>query len=155
MEGVDVNARDKSGRTPLLWALCENQSEVVRLLINRDTATLHSLVQKGNKIWIKSLLSSGYDVNRCGRTGMTPIRLAFLRKDRDLIELLLKYGAETETIMADEWLDVYKRRRTDIIQLVEGLEREKRISFIEKERVGEIQTSESIRNFERRLLYVV
>jgi hypothetical protein len=58
---------------------------------------------------------------------LTPLRLAIRRKSLVLIELLLKYSANTKGIMANEWLDAYANQTIHILQLAEGNNGEKRV----------------------------
>ncbi|PCH05679.1 Hypothetical protein PENO1_021120 [Penicillium occitanis (nom. inval.)] len=131
-KGVNPDSTDNSGRTPLLWALINGHNDVSRSLIRKDTTTLHSLVQDGDRALTELLLATGYDVNRCDPGGTTALRLAIRRKDREMVELLLENGAVTRGVMANEWLDVYGRKQTDIIQLLEGANGQKHVSFIER-----------------------
>ncbi|KUL83782.1 hypothetical protein ZTR_06613 [Talaromyces verruculosus] len=129
---VNPNSTDNSGRTPLLWALINGHNDVSRSLIRKDTTTLHSLVQDGDRALTELLLATGYDVNRCDPGGTTALRLAIRRNDREMVELLLENGAVTRGVMANEWLDVYGRQKTDLIQLLEGANGRKHVSFIER-----------------------
>lgn len=151
-EGVNPNYADDIGRTPLLWALINGHGDVCRLLINRDTTTLHSLVQEGERRLIERLLAVGYDVDRCDAGGTTALRLAIRRKHREMVELLLEHGAVTRGVMASEWLDIYGRQSADVVQLLEGNNGQKSVSFIKTGTLANLQT---FLNQQRRLLYVI
>jgi ankyrin repeat protein len=100
------------------------------MLVSNDSVTLHTLVQEGNQALVQSLLRSGYDVNTCNTSGMTPLRLAIQRKDRIIIEKLLKYKAHMKDIMVQEWRGVYREEAKDILQLSEGNDGEKHVRFL-------------------------
>uniref|UniRef100_A0A093V638 Serine/threonine-protein phosphatase 6 regulatory ankyrin repeat subunit B n=1 Tax=Talaromyces marneffei PM1 TaxID=1077442 RepID=A0A093V638_TALMA len=138
-EGVKLDSTDDTGRTPLLWALEMRHSHVIRSLISRDTTTLHSLVQQGNRESAKMLLSAGCNVDRCDPSGTTALRLAIQRKDREMIDMLLTFGAGTKGVMAHEWLDVYGRQKGDAVQLLEGADGQQRVNFIENSTLGSMQ----------------
>ena len=119
-ERSNPNTWGKRGWTPL-WCAAQNRHEkVVKLLIGRDSVTLHMLVRERNETLVQLLLHAGYDVDACDSNGLTPLRLAIRRKNPVLIEILLKYSANMEGIMAHEWLDAYASQPIYILQLAEG-----------------------------------
>ena len=68
-KGVDVDARDSYGRTPLMWA-------------TDDLGVVHYLVDKGA------------DVNAKGKWGYTPLMWAALNGHLDVAACLLEHGAD-------------------------------------------------------------
>ena len=70
--GVDINAQDGSGATPLHYAVCGNNTAVVKIL-----------------------LEAGADPNIADREGVTPFDNSFAksRLDFEMIEALLQHGA--------------------------------------------------------------
>ncbi|EED14695.1 ankyrin repeat-containing protein, putative [Talaromyces stipitatus ATCC 10500] len=133
-EGVNLNFTDACGRTPLLWAMHNGHHRVIRSLISRDMVTLHGLVRDGDLIMAERLLDCGYDVDRCDASRQTALRLAFQLKNRETIDFLLRYGAQTKGIRASDWLAAYGRPRTDIIHLEEDTYAKQWVNFISKDK---------------------
>ena len=73
--GVDINARDKNGSTPLHWAARYGQKQVVELLISRNA-----------------------EVNARDNSGSTPLDRATQGNHADIADLLRAQGGETGTI---------------------------------------------------------
>ncbi|KAI1126704.1 ankyrin repeat-containing domain protein [Nemania abortiva] len=129
-DGIDPNARDNDGRTPLWWAVKKGHNGVVKQLIHKDTLTLHMLVAEGNQGSVQLLLDAGYNVNTCDINGITPIQLAIQRKDAGLIQKLLKYNGHAKDIMASEWRNAFGKEKEDIVQLWKGGDEAGRLCFI-------------------------
>lgn len=70
-EGIDINAIDESGNTPL-----------------------HIATEKDDYLTIMELLERGADVNARDNEGRTPLHLAVIKKSLPVIGLLLKHGAD-------------------------------------------------------------
>lgn len=90
----NVNTSDSLSQTPLHIAILSRRLEIAR-----------------------ELISSEANVNFEDSYGITPLRLAFQHQYHDLIDLLLKSAANTEDIMADNWLDAYREKTPNIIVL--------------------------------------
>ena len=73
--GVDINARDENGSTPLHWAALEGHKDIVELLINQ-----------------------GAQVNAKDNTANTPLDLAIRYEKLAIADLLRAQGANTGTI---------------------------------------------------------
>ena len=113
--GVDVNAKDKYGLTPLHHAAWQGRNEIVELLIANgadvnakdvDGGTpLHEAASDGRKEVVELLIDNGADVNVKDDRGMTPLDWAEGVSRRDLPEvkaskkgiadLLRKHGGKT------------------------------------------------------------
>jgi ankyrin repeat protein len=70
-QGVDVNAKDKGGRTPLILAAWKQETEVMNLLLER-----------------------GADVNAKDKDGGTPLMWSALHVNTDMVRLVLDHGAD-------------------------------------------------------------
>ncbi|HJR08297.1 MAG TPA: ankyrin repeat domain-containing protein [Pyrinomonadaceae bacterium] len=111
--GADVNERDKSGFTPLIWATRIGDKEVARLLIEggadmneRDCAAngwtpLIHAIHKNNDEMARLLIESGADVNaKAGdckqqkvESGASAILYAAGYDDTEIVRALLDKGA--------------------------------------------------------------
>ncbi len=100
MPNIDVNARDKDGSTPLYLAL-ENENPYVVDTLLRDTrvncniqnqankqTVLHLLVIKGWDRYVQEVLPR-CDLGIQNINGQTPLHLAALKDDYDILQLLL------------------------------------------------------------------
>lgn len=76
--GGDVNARDKDGKSPLIWANLGGHTEVVRLL-----------------------LTEGADPNAQASYGHTAIGFAARAGHAEIVDLLLVHGADPETALTE------------------------------------------------------
>lgn len=78
-KGVDINAKDKHGLTPLHWAVTCNTPEILVLLIN-----------------------SGCDINAHNeKMDMTPLCLAAHNGAVGIVSLLIEHGARTDITDAE------------------------------------------------------
>ena len=79
-DGIDVNAKDSQGMTPLLLAARGGHKDVAELLINK-----------------------GADVNGKDNSGYTPLSWAIWNEDREMIKLLVTNGADVNFVTEDDW----------------------------------------------------
>lgn len=105
--GADIEARDKFGKTPLHGAASEERMKVLKYLILRgadvqgqdDTigfTTLGEAAIQGRLGVAKLLLKNGADVGHKGARDLTPLHAASFAAQPKLVELLLRFGAESE-----------------------------------------------------------
>ena len=115
-----------SNSTPMFIAASRGQTEVTELLISKGArvnsmvtqkikdlpgelteSILHFAVRNGHTETVKLLLDKGASINKLASTPrpgnefsiikFTPLDVAILREDDDMIELLRKHGGETKT----------------------------------------------------------
>ena len=102
--GVNVNAVDKDGFTPLHWAPENNRLDIVNYLIakgadvnagtTKDRLTpLHLAVAAKAKDIVRALLDNGAIVNVGAESGITPLLLACDRQNVEIATILLEKGA--------------------------------------------------------------
>jgi ankyrin repeat protein len=106
--GVDPNAPDKYGQTPLTYAVSFNQTQLVELLLayhadpnlqldgrgerESSNAPLQYAAESGNVRIASILIAAGAQVNAQGPTGRTPLH--FANGKLAVIQLLLAKGAD-------------------------------------------------------------
>ncbi|XP_042882906.1 adhesion G protein-coupled receptor L2-like isoform X2 [Penaeus japonicus] len=101
-QGVQVDARDKQGWTPLHNAANSGNEELVRLLLTHGAdvnakdyqygrTPLHLAVWSGKKREAQSLLIAGANVNAKDNYGSTPVQLATIQHFHDVALVLLSY----------------------------------------------------------------
>ena len=106
--GVDVNAGEANGYTPLMLAARPNQEELVELLLSAGAKrSLHAKDRDGRSALIfaaggyrdstlaivKLLLANGATVNEADEAGETPLMLAARAGSIETVQTLLKAGA--------------------------------------------------------------
>ena len=114
--GVDVN-RAGEGGTPLVFATCDNQSEVVKVLLSFKadteipycgdtpglqgfTALNFAMAQENMEI-ARLLLEAGADVNHRADSGIFPIAYAVIKNKEIALRVLLEHHPDLGVIDAD------------------------------------------------------
>lgn len=111
--GLDPNARDAAGYTPLISAARAGNGAMIRLLVSRGaepnrrdaavnswTPLLHA-VHKGQPGSITALLDAGADANGTDPYGTTPLMMAAGYGDTGIVRILLARGANPRLPMRD------------------------------------------------------
>ncbi len=133
--GADKNARDDA----LGWAVANNRTECVRLLLARgadpDSRALPWAAHYGNIECVRLLLDKGADINARSSDGWTALISAAAEGHATCVQLLLERGAETRVVgtpagpsyhgggTAAEW--ALKQGHPEIPPLIESAERER------------------------------
>lgn len=132
-EGVPVNSRDRTNKTPLIVAAGKGHTELARLLLKRgaavddadnngESALIHA-ARTGRKELVELLVSAGAEVNRKSAAGETPLTAAARGGHTAVVALLLDNGAyiraRTGTGNTALSLAAYKGRNDTVKLLLE------------------------------------
>ncbi|MGY8713552.1 MAG: ankyrin repeat domain-containing protein, partial [Verrucomicrobiia bacterium] len=104
-DGVDINAADANGLTPLGWAAVNDTPfEIAKFLIDKganvnardliENTPLHDAAGAGHREIVALLNSKGADLNARNKDGETPIDLA-AEWQQETVDLLRKLGGRT------------------------------------------------------------
>lgn len=107
--GADIEARERSGYTPLSVVVNDNPDMAIQnitLLLERGADTeardaygctpLVLAVQRNRPEMVKVLLDMGADINARHKAGRTPLLIAIVSSGNDIFELLLERGADID-----------------------------------------------------------
>lgn len=99
--GVDVNKRDETGNTPLIYACLKSARDLVKLLLDngadaglgnqRGRMPLHFAAESGNYQIIEMLAQAGADVNCTDNDGVTPLMVLAQKGKTDAALKLIKH----------------------------------------------------------------
>jgi ankyrin repeat protein len=100
--GTDVNIKDEFGCTPLHWAALAESPEVARFLIDKgadvnakDTRNFTPLMAAYGLPMVELLVSKGANIEaQDNLQGWTKLHMACSRGDKDVVELLIRNGAD-------------------------------------------------------------
>jgi ankyrin repeat protein len=103
--GVDVNARDANGYTPLILASYSGREAATALLLgegatvdladgDRGNTALMGVTFKGHDAIAEMLIAAGADVNLRNKSGQTALMMAALFARSAFIDMLLAAGAD-------------------------------------------------------------
>ena len=98
-KGANVNAKANDGRTPIDWAITQDNTETADLLRKHGAKSgaedsIHIAARTGNHEAVKQHLVDGTDVNAKDNNGETPLDRAILRNDGKTIDLLRRHGGK-------------------------------------------------------------
>jgi cytohesin len=98
-KGVDVNAKDKEGKTPLDAAIYGKNPQTADLLRKHGgksgaEISIQAAVAVGNIEAVKQHLAAGSDVNAKNSDDWTPLQIAADKGHKEIAELLIDKGAD-------------------------------------------------------------
>merc|ERR1712212_108803 len=124
--GADLNSKSLEGKTPLIYAMWNNQNSVVELLMQNDNldvncedsddaTALHHAVDVDNDEGARMLLADCrlQDINHKNRRGLTPLMRAVTRSKVNCATLLL-----SDTRVDLDSRDNYKRSPQELKRVV-------------------------------------
>ncbi|XP_046559442.1 ankyrin repeat domain-containing protein 50-like [Haliotis rubra] len=112
LDGVDINSRGGSSRTPVMEAAEWGHNDVVELLVSKGADVslvdddgdnvLHWACVGGGRETVECLLCLGsMDINSRGRCSRTPVMEAARRGHNDVVELFVSKGADVSLVDDD------------------------------------------------------
>ena len=115
-QGADVNAEVAIGWSPLLAAVDEGHTQVVKVLLEHGAKVddghgwytpLYYAIKNGHKEIVKTLISGGADVNTSPhedhRQGYSPLLYAIFYSHPDIAKTLIDAGADVNAEDEDGW----------------------------------------------------
>jgi ankyrin repeat protein/beta-lactamase regulating signal transducer with metallopeptidase domain len=103
-EGTDIDAKDKSGETPLFSAVRADNSDVAKFLIAKGAnvnakdssgnTPLHFAPERAKNDVVELLIAKGADINAKSNNGETPLHDAIYFGRRKIAELFIAKGAD-------------------------------------------------------------
>ena len=102
-KGADVNACAWHNRTGAEFAMGQNHTEIVELLISKgaDISQLHLAIYLKDEAKARSLIECGADVNKRTPYGTTPLHRAASAGLKDIVGLLIDKGGDVNA--KDNW----------------------------------------------------
>ncbi|KAM5342893.1 hypothetical protein ACJ41O_013859 [Fusarium nematophilum] len=111
--GINIDAKDSQGQTPLSWAAARGHEAVVRLLLDRGAHTeavdqwgrtpLSWAAVEGHEAIVRLLLDRGAHTEAADEEGSTPLLRAAEGGHETVVRLLLDRGAHTEEADEEGW----------------------------------------------------
>ena len=133
-EGIEVNAKNKEGDTPLHVAARKGQTEVVMALLNHTGIEVNATNEKGDTplhvaLWHKfreiilALLNhKGIDVNQTTSDEYTPLHLAARRGNLEVVKALLNHeGIKVNSKTSDEYTPLHLAAFNGYTEVVNAL----------------------------------
>jgi len=124
-KGADADARDKAGRTPLVFAVQNNARDEVELLIAHgadvkavDTSGLTPLHWARNAEVANLLLAKGADVSARALDGHTPLFFAAQHGAKAVVELYLAHGADAGAKTGDGLTSLHVASSGDVAEIL-------------------------------------
>ncbi|KAK2480748.1 hypothetical protein H9L39_06387 [Fusarium oxysporum f. sp. albedinis] len=106
MKNVDINSRDSCGRTALAWALeClafEFKFEPDDIISATENFEIYDGIDIARRRVVKALLRSGANPHIPGYNGDTPLHLAAILGDVEIVERILEHGVDIDTLNGND-----------------------------------------------------
>lgn len=133
--GVDVNKRDESGNTPLIYVCMKSARDLVKLLLDagadanlanqRDQMPLHFAAETGNSEIIALLTAAGAEVNCTDVNGVTPLMVMAQRGRTDAaLKFLQNPDVDTTLKDNDNHMAIDYATASGLRELVKALSKE-------------------------------
>ncbi len=123
--GLDINARDADGNTPLLYVARDHSENLtldlykaavaagadIKVKDKKDYTLLHATARSTDPSAIdvaRELLKAGLDVNGKDQKGRTPI---FYALSKPMLDLLIQSGADPKILDKDSWTPIHHAAR--------------------------------------------
>ncbi|EGU75526.1 hypothetical protein FOXB_13975 [Fusarium oxysporum f. sp. conglutinans Fo5176] len=102
MKNIDINSRDSCGRTALVWALeClafEFKFHPDYIMSVTKNFEIYDGIDIARRHIVKALLRSGANPRMPGYNGHTPLQLAAILGDVEVVERILEYGVDIDIL---------------------------------------------------------
>lgn len=125
--GADVNAKDQYGCTPLHYAIYSGCINTIRFLIDngadcKDNDLLKLAIVNGHLDTVKYFIEEkGVDLNFTDEHGMTPLFCAVVYEKKEIVEYLLKKGANVNAVVLYDAKVLHIASRHCLLEIVKCL----------------------------------
>jgi len=133
-DGINVNAVDEIGFSPLHYACKRGYRDIIKLLLDKDAdvnlisnesiTPLHMAVTSGNKEVVKLLTDAGSDINATDKAGKTPLIYAVEARKAECARYLIELGADTSVMDNQNHTALDYANALGLVQLIESMAKE-------------------------------
>lgn len=130
-DGVNVNAVDEIGFSPLHYVCKKGYRDIVKLLLdkeadvnlisNQSITPLHMAAVSGNKEIVKLLTDAGADLNATDKEGKTPLIYAVEAKKAECARFFVESGADTTIMDNQNHTALDYANALGMVQLIESI----------------------------------
>lgn len=151
-KGIDVDARDENGMSPLIYASYFGHKDLVLELLELGadvnacgnggvTVLMAALQNAANKDIARLLIDRGADVNACDGQGLTPLMTAIYTDSNEMTIYLLEKGVDVGVKNSKGWtaLDLAKQKGNHrLLQILHRAGSFKNADMIYAARIGDV-----------------